>query len=299
MSISFRQARKYDLPAVKDLIADHWRRDHPFIANQGLLDFQHRSNDGSYHFSIAEDKTCGDLLGMCGWISYAKWDHDLRENNSVWYTNWFVVPDTKGAVGLKLQEAIANYEVTDFWGTIGLRPNTLPLYKARRFHIGVLNSSTLSIVASGEGALRFLSFDELHVLTCPHDFLPYKTPTLFAHKYIANPFRAYVCVDVSVGAEHPGIAVLRRTNVSGAESYLLIDYCGSGKALSQLPSTLRRFPLRGQQATITLTLNEGAMPQVWLPASTGVQRTLYAIRSNSDAPILVCAGDGDYDRIPG
>ena len=319
MSIVLRQSNDEDLPKVKELIQRHWRFDHPFLSNQVLLDFQHKDLNGKYCFSLAEDVASGLAIGMCGWISYRKYDIQLSSSNSIWYTNWFVAPGTKGAVGLKVQEAITQYDPSECIGAIGLLPQTLGLYKSRRFETGSLATRTISVtVDKAKGTyLPRLTIDELNGIELQHDFFPAKSAALLSNKYLSNPFRRYVVFDISIDKTNKGVAVFRDVLEGGNKYLQLIDFCGSAKTLAALPETLKRFPTNDLVVKFRLTVNKSSMPDSWTPsdATSSIEsaderleselhidekpQILYAIRRQSSKSLLICVGDGDYDRGPG
>ena len=124
-----------DLPKFQSFIREHWRKDHIFVQDTSIFDFQHKSSN-NYHYMIA--KQHDGLLGVHGVIPQVQFD-ELLPRNQIFLGLWKVLDTESVGTGILLYQNILNEYDPEFIGVIGYNDQVLPFYVWQGFEVGIMN----------------------------------------------------------------------------------------------------------------------------------------------------------------
>src|SRR5919198_440978 len=93
MDVTITRCRRDDVDELVRFIDAHWARGHALVASRRLLDWQHRTTDGGYSFTLA--RRGREIVGMLGFISTRRFDPALERDNVVWLTMWTIRDDPR------------------------------------------------------------------------------------------------------------------------------------------------------------------------------------------------------------
>ena len=102
------------LAELKQLIDEHWRRDHVLARDEELLRWQHPAReDGRLSVLVADE--AGRLVAMLGFVPFRACAREARGRGG-WMTNWLVVPEARGR---KLGQALVEHVLGSEFELVG------------------------------------------------------------------------------------------------------------------------------------------------------------------------------------
>lgn len=119
-------------------IDENWKKNHIFVQNREMFNWQHKGINTKYNFVISIDQN-DNILGMLGFISTSKFSKVLKKNNDVWLTMWKILENSPYP-GLGL--GMVNFLKKQGYDTIcavGLSDLVKRIYKALNYEVGQLN----------------------------------------------------------------------------------------------------------------------------------------------------------------
>lgn len=261
--------------AIVAFLRDHWRADHVLVTDRRVLDRQHRDEAaGRYDVLCAWDGE--ELVGLVGVIRTARFDPALADGrDTAWLTTWRVRDDAPPGLGIGLVRGVQARLRPTWIGTVGLRPATLPMYRALGWRTGTLvrghlldvrrdrfrlasvppaalarareaeaarsprgDAAATEVFRVGEGE-RFL--ERTQALGFDDGArIPARTARFVVGRYLEDPFYAYeVRLRAAGGA---GAAVVTRVcDHEGARAVRVVDVLGAPESLAPLGDELRRL----------------------------------------------------------
>ena len=123
-----------DLHKFQSFIREHWRKDHIFVQDTSIFDFQHKSLN-HYHYMVAKHDE--ELLGVHGVIPQMQFDGYLPRNQ-IFLGLWKVLDTESVGTGILLYQNILDEYEPDFIGAIGYNEQVLPFYVWQGFEVGIM-----------------------------------------------------------------------------------------------------------------------------------------------------------------
>ena len=98
MPVELEFCKRDKVDSLIDFIDKNWKKDHIFVRNRELFNWQHKTKD-LYNFILAiEGKK---IIGILGFIPTSKFSDELIVNNEIWLAIWKVRHDIhKPGLGL-------------------------------------------------------------------------------------------------------------------------------------------------------------------------------------------------------
>lgn len=100
--MEFRNLKSSELQLFKDFIHNHWRQNHIMSVHNELIDWQHLEGN---KYTILGCFKEGQLLGIVGYIDYAKFDSTIAAGD-VYCAIWQVSPEAPGGIGVALLDKL-------------------------------------------------------------------------------------------------------------------------------------------------------------------------------------------------
>ena len=233
-------------------IDEHWKQDHIFVRSRQLFDWQHKLALGEYSFVLAFDKTNNKICGVLGFILTSQYSNSLRDEREAWLAIWQVSEALKSpglGVGM-LNFLKTTYQLKTICA-FGLSEGVVPLYKALKYEVSVLNHhvlvnpkiETFSILEAGEWqpskkkildtgySLKNLNPTSIKKICDKHAsgiFVtrPLKDANYIINRYVNHPIYEYDIYSVVKNNEAVAILVTRNIIIKGATIVRIIDYQG-------------------------------------------------------------------------
>ena len=314
MALKFSKMSCDELPDVKDYFDRYWRKNHIFFQKPEIMDWQHKDGD-EYCLALCREETTHEILGVCGYIANRLYDSALSANNVVYFTNWSIREDCGIAgLGLMLQQYIEKIEDAVCYGTVGLRPYTLPMYQARGYEIGELKlfrfdlpyrlNTTYSSI-NNEVSYRELCKQDLGVVSNlggNTSKAPMKSQDYFIEKYLNHPAYQYDVFMLSLKNQTEGLIALRQDFTQG-DCFYCVDYQGNSDTFSLLSDFFSSFLMERGGSKIFLyqhgmeasrLRSVGFVPCHLGDSPMNFDSLHFAIKSS--IPVGLFMGDGDLDR---
>jgi hypothetical protein len=265
MDVTITRCRRDDVDELVRFIDAHWARGHALVASRRLLDWQHRTTDGGYSFTLA--RRGREIVGMLGFISTRRFDPALERDNVVWLTMWTIRDDANVAgLGLALLRNLAAQEPHVAIGAVGLNPETRPIYQALGYNVGELQHYVMpnvrltrfelasfasvaqareSDVASAPLTRRSLddprAFDRLdgaRLLRSAGE-IPQKTVRYFHDRYVAHPVYSYRVIGLFDREMLAGLVAARVAEHGGRRAVRIVDFLGRTETVAHIGRVAR------------------------------------------------------------
>ena len=167
-----------------DFINNNWKKNHVFIKNEKIFDFQHKIK-GGYSFLIARK---GIITSILGYI------YTNDSQNSFWLAIWRTI-DFKSSEGIQLFFYLMKKK-PDFVGAIGISKKAEEIYKRLRwkngnlihYYVSKINELNLRthINKSSAHHYKYLPDFDFSKIKAPY-FLPFKDTNYYNKRYLNHP----------------------------------------------------------------------------------------------------------------
>lgn len=252
-----------DRDDILDFISLHWRADHVFVSAPEVLDWQHQTeaaDPGDLSFVLARDADTSGLIGVLGYISYRRFDPDLRRP-SVALALWKTIDSSVAGLGVRMLWFLEKTIQPAMISVIGLNETVEQLYEALGYRVGSMDQwmifraqdRDMFRLASGmpEASLVPLEADDTHhavlhdARTLPVDdvsvlldltedlHLPEKTLAYAKARFIDHPFYSYRFLCVYEKKALVAVLVGRMVAHQGTEAFRVVDFFGPTPVLAR------------------------------------------------------------------
>jgi hypothetical protein len=187
---------KNELVELLIYIKNNWKKDHIFLKNINVFNFQHNTEFDYFNFLCC--KRDGELTAILGLININRFS-----NNQIWLALWH----SKAALdGYLLLNFVIEKIKPDFIGVLGLSEVAKKIYKLKGFETGflqhyyiskpetsfkLLNTYLVNNKANDRyDLLQNLDFEIVEHICC-YKFAPIKQPQYYFERYVNNPFYHY------------------------------------------------------------------------------------------------------------
>lgn len=256
-------------------IRDSWSRNHIFVEEPKLLDWQYRADD-KYNFVVVHNSESGEFEGVLGFTSPSFFEERrVGNDDNLWLSLWKVnkkdgQPPSLGLDMLAfLREKIRSLTVA----AVGINSQVARVYRAlgctvgslRHFYIpnwshtnfGIAQSLNLRAgdAARAEGgatASRNIRLTELwgSDLNMFMRLLPpggRNRPSYFVNRYQRHPTYSYRFFAVEVGEQPVSLVVLRKIHVLASSCLRIVDFLGLDALDCNLSGSMQKL-LRAEQS---------------------------------------------------
>lgn len=330
--IAIRRCKDQDVAELMQFIDMHWKKDHVLATSRALMDWQHKA-DAGYNYLMAWDDDV--LVGVLGYIPTRRYDDGLNAENMLWLALWKVRDDCKAPMlGLKLLKALEAVEPNIGLAVSGINLTHPPMYQALGYHVAdmvqyymVNADATQTLMQFPEdyahalptsGTATFVAMDaaDLASLSLSHcGAAPQKSPVHFITRFIEHPFYDYQVYGIARDDMIHGVIATRIARHDDACALRIVDFCGDPTILGACGSAFANLMFEASaeyldfwqygiapeimtQAGFEAIDSDGDVicPNFFEPFLAKNGRIVCAVKSRSDAPIIVCRADGDQDR---
>jgi hypothetical protein len=330
-----RRCFKDDITKVAEFIDNHWGKGHVMAVSRKLMDWQHKTEDGSYDYLLAWHGQ--KLVGILGYISSCRFDTNLTDRNVLWLAIWKIREDCRiTGLGLKMLNELTGLEPNIGVAINKILPEHELLYSALRYQVVEMkqyyvtdpdkpsrlimapSSSVLPVPMRGEA--RFTEMGEADLLEMPSDYLPsgstpIKTPLYFLNRFLRHPFYHYRVFRVDHPTDAKALIATRVSHSEDKRALRIVDFSGDlvligeiGKPVLNLMNEEHAeyadFWQHGvpheylERAGFALAKPDGdvIVPNYFVPFSAKTSRIFSTYKSNIPGRFLIFKADGDQDR---
>ncbi|WP_432514947.1 hypothetical protein [Kineococcus sp. SYSU DK001] len=249
-----RRAERSDTEQVLTFLDRHWRRDHVFARRPALFAWQHLEGE---HLNVVLAQDGEEVVGLLGYLPVDHFDPALAGSGpAVALAVWKVVEERGGpGLGLQLLNHLRRVLRPRLVFAVGLSETVIPLYRALRWTVGVMDHHVLPnpaardrVIAPGLAGLRPARATDdggrllgrwgradalpagLEAVTrCTE---PVKSVRYLTERYLRHPEYDYEVVAVGTPGRTPTLLVLRRVSVGTAAALRVVDVVGPTDGLS-------------------------------------------------------------------
>jgi len=187
---------KTEVDKLLSYIKNHWNKEHVFLKNIEVFNFQH--NTEFDYFNFLSCRRDGEFTAILGLININR-----SSNKQIWFAIWHSIAALEGYLLLNF---VVDKIKPNFIGVLGISDIAKKIYKLKGFEIGflshyyiskpdsafkLLNTYFLSNESNDKYELQdSLNFETVESLSC-FKFAPFKEPNYFIERYVNNPFYHY------------------------------------------------------------------------------------------------------------
>lgn len=256
-----RIAQESDLKILTDFIDQHWKKNHIFVNNKELLDWQHYDHrHKQYNFVIGIHKETQVIHGILGFVPLTQFDPEIELNRLCWMAIWKVQDAARGEkLGRRLLSYLEDTIKPNILSTIAASEMSLALYQARGYQIGRLNhyfilnpekenfyladvkgynkDNAFACVQNSLNILEKLSTDDIVNSTFSFSLQkesPQKSSGYLLNRYCRHPFYKYHLYKIKNKNKEIGMIVFRICSHDKSNAIRIVDFIGPSHALHGL-----------------------------------------------------------------
>jgi hypothetical protein len=326
MAIKFEICSQYKVDDLIVFINTYWKKNHIFVHNRELFDWQHKSEEG-YNFVLAIEN--GDILAILGFIPTSQYSKSLQKHNEIWLAIWKVRDDVKRpGLGLLMLKFLQKHLNDPTICSLGLSQEVIPLYKALKYKVGILehraffNQKKVNFdfisppdslsVSCNIGKIKFNSdASELDLSACVFLFesQPKKNIEYITNRYLKHPSYEYKMLFFQNDENVISIAIYRIIIVNNVNIARIVDVIGSNILDEDFNYSISTFLEEQNIDYIDIVSNlicsnesgfisntkDLILPNYFEPLEIRNVKVDYAYKSKTGA-LSIFKGDSDQDR---
>lgn len=244
MSVIFEICKKDKVDELVGFIDKFWKKNHIFVKNRKLFDWQHKSKD-SYNFVLAIDGV--EIIGILGFIPTSQFSHELQAKNEIWLAIWKVREDVKKpGVGMLMLNFLRKKLNNPVICALGLSEQVIPIYKVLKYEVGILehraffnqNKATFGLISPPKEFRVKLTNNEIEFdgQVQESDLIKYggifkskpqKNPEYIVKRYIQHPVYKYKLLSFKKSDAIISVLVYRIVNIDDLVIARIVDVIGS------------------------------------------------------------------------
>lgn len=328
-----RLIRAGEAKLLQDYLDSYWRKDHIFVHDKALLDWQHLNGD-SYNFVGLFDRSESELLGCMGFLGRGHFTQGrILPGEDIWGVIWHVdkARVTARGMGMKLIQYILDAHAPSPYVAIGINDQIAGLYEHLGYRLGTLGQCYLrnpAIEASALAPTALAHDPTAHPATGATRFEPlntqdqawrdlattlaepHKSADYLAGRYLSHPRYSYQFWRVVQG-QVQSLWVLRECSAHGVSCLRVVDMLNPTGLNPPLAGDLAQYlsqskveyldimsdPVRQEHFIhLGFTPNTDAyyVPHHFEPFEQQRVQVRYATAYQQEA--LIFKGDSDLDR---
>ncbi|MFB9216570.1 hypothetical protein [Vibrio sinaloensis] len=312
-----------DVENLISFIDTDWKKDHIFVRDRKLFDWQHKGLD-CYHFVLAKEDD--HIVGILGYIPLSQYSPSLAENNELWLAIWKVKEGgNKPGLGLMMLNYLKKVYKEPTICSLGLSAQVIPIYKALKYQVGVLshcaffnqNLNKFNIGKPDGSHLVPIQKNNLiykvseSVDSIPDSFFlnnPMKNNEYIRNRYTNHPRYTYKFLSIYDNDNLLSISVYREININGASVSRIVDSFGENIMTPKFNYVLSVFletsnyeyidlvsnMLRNPDSGFIQSSSTTIIPNYFEPFELRNVEIDYAYKS--DKELIIFRGDSDQDR---
>ncbi len=242
-----------DFHKFQSFIREHWKKDHIFVQDTSIFEFQHKSSS-NYHYMVA--KQYDELLGVHGVIPQVQFDEFLPRDQ-IFLGLWKVLDTESVGTGILLYQNILNEYDPEFIGVIGYNDQVLPFYIWQGFEVGIMNhhfvlspdktvfkianvpsricgkninsASTISYKLITESDFKCLDTSEIYL----HQ-IPSKSDAYIVNRFMNHPIYEYHVYAITDADQVLAICVIRPVVQDSSIVLRFVDFMGPNDVFALL-----------------------------------------------------------------
>ena len=326
MSLTFEICSKDNVERLLVFIDRSWRKDHIFVRNRKLFDWQHKNGE-SYNFVLAIDGP--DIVGVLGFIPTSQFSPALLPNNEMWLAIWKVRDDIgKPGLGLLMLNFLRKKFNNPTICSIGLSQQVIPLYKALNYEVGILEHRAFfnqykdisgpvtaprgSVVKLTKGSIQFdsqVKRADLEACEALFHSKPQKDPEYIVKRYIEHPVYEYKLMLFKNAGAVVSIVVYRIVRIDYLLIARIVDVIGESVLDEKFNYPISQFlrqdnidyidivsNLRcGESSGFIQNSDNLILPNYFEPLEMKNIEIDFAYKSNNES-LSIFRGDSDQDR---
>ncbi|ARZ02169.1 hypothetical protein [Yersinia ruckeri] len=323
MGLTINLCAVSDVENLISFIDSDWKKDHIFVRDRELFDWQHNGLD-CYHFVVAKDDD--EIVGILGYIPLSQYSPLLVENNELWLAIWKVKEGVKKpGLGLMMLNHLNRVYKKPTICSIGLSPQVISIYKALKYKVGVLSHhaffnqyfNDFSIgKPDGSHLVSILKNNLIHEVSdsidaIPDSFFsnnPKKNNEYIKNRYINHPRYNYRFLSIYDNRDLLSVSVYREIKMNDTKIGRIVDSFGENIMNSKFNYALSNFLDKSKYEYVDLVsnlpYNSGSgfisssdsviIPNYFEPFEMRNIKIDYAYKS--DKELVIFRGDSDQDR---
>ena len=326
MAIKFEICSQSKVEDLIFFINEHWKKNHIFVNNRALFDWQHKSEEG-YNFVLVIEN--GDILSILGFIPTWQYSKSLQKYNEIWLAIWKVRDDVKKpGLGLLMLKFLQKHLNDPTICSLGLSQEVIPLYKALKYEVGILEHRAffnqkkvnfdfisppeLSSVSCNKNKIKFnndTSQLNLNICNSLFESQPKKNIEYITNRYIKHPFYEYKMLFFQNDENVISIAIYRIITVNNVNIARIVDVIGSNILEKDFNYSISTFLEKQNIDYIDIVSNlvcspesgfisntkDFILPNYFEPLEIRNVKVDYAYKSKTVA-LSIFRGDSDQDR---
>ncbi|WP_294597287.1 hypothetical protein [uncultured Rikenella sp.] len=318
---------------LKHFIDCHWKKGHALAVSDTLLDFQHRAEDGSYHFLVARNTVSGEIDGVFGYIPLAS--DPGTYYGALWKVRDDITNDEIKLLGVFLWKRITKLPNFKTYAVSGISSIAKQFYQAAKLTLGYLhqyyilndtindyriaqipaNVRKKAATRDKNRTVRIATVDHRAAETIRYPYHPVKNIGYLQTRYSGHPVYQYDFKGIFVNEELQTILITRTVEAQEARCIRIVDIYGAVEKLPRIDDAIQQL-LQDENAEYIDCLNYGIDPihfhrigfeeldpdnsQLIIPNyfESFVQKNvrLECAHTPTDHQFVIFKGDGDQDR---
>ena len=242
-----------DLHKFQSFIREHWKKDHIFVQDTSIFDFQHKSLN-HYHYMVANQDE--GLLGVHGVIPQLQFDGSLPRNQ-IFLGLWKVLDTESVGTGILLYQNILDEYEPEFIGVIGYNEQVLPFYVWQGFEVGIMNHHFVlspdktvfeiakipsricgqNICSNSNISYKLITESDLDDLDTSGLYLhqlPSKSDAYIVKRFMNHPMYKYHVYAILVADELLALCVIRSIFQDNSVVLRFVDFMGTNEVFALL-----------------------------------------------------------------
>jgi hypothetical protein len=260
-SIAF--CKKDDVDDLIRFIADYWRKDHIFVRDRRVFDFQHKLDDENYNFVIARQGS--EVVACLGFAAIEQYDLSDKKwsghqhpffGKGIWLCLWKSRQDVAAGMGFYLYRFLEENLEPEWVATAGISRYSVEAFKMFRWEPAVemkhyfrpnaglapadftLARPDLSLSVPGNSeaplyTLKQVTWNEIKKLNT-NGAVPAKHPGYFRGRYFDHPVYTYDvwAIENTLGPQY--YLIVRVAEVPEGRCLRIIDIYGDIRSAAQV-----------------------------------------------------------------
>jgi hypothetical protein len=305
---------KSELVELLTYIKNNWKKDHIFLSNIGVFNYQHNTEFDYFNFLCCKRK--GKFTAILGLININR-----ISNKQIWLALWHSISALDGFLLLNF---VIEKLKPEFIGVLGITDVAKKIYKLKGFETGflehyyiakpnssfkVLNTYLINNDFNDKYDLHHnLNFEIVEHLSC-YKFAPIKEPQYYFERYVNNPFYDYQFLSIYNDNVLKIILIGRVVFVNDYKIFHCVDCIGDIHEIS-LKNSIQKFLIdnnydifeflffssNNTKIDLFLKSNNEIIPTYFSPFIFKNIHISLAYKSNNKL-VRFYIGDSDQDRI--
>ena len=247
---------EHELDQFRMFLETHWKKNHVFIRDSKILDFQHKNDDGNYTFLISK-RPDNEIDSILGYV------FTNEKKDSIWLAIWKSINNS--GEGFRLLKKLNSSINPKFIGAIGISEDAQKLYKILGWKLGSTKHYFLNL------SYPLLRRNELNksqsqyeivkrifnVENNPNSF-PIKDKFYYEKRFLNHPSYDYVLVYLE---SLKLLFIGRLINYLGFNIFRIVDVIGDMNGI-KFRDSLLQFMLDNKIDLIEMNMFDSKYPEI-------------------------------------